>query len=107
MDERLPLRWEDPPRPLTTAEQFAQEWGACAAQLRAHPGEWAVIIEGLAPTKASTMTTKIRRGDVAPWLNDDGNGKYEAQQHTTSNRLSATASRSVTVYARYVLFEND
>jgi hypothetical protein len=102
---RQPLRWEDPPRPLTIAEQFAREWRPVAKALRDRPSQWAVIAEGLAPTKASSLAAKIRRGDVDPFDND-GTGKFEAQQHTAPAH-PRVAGREVTVYARYVRFEND
>jgi hypothetical protein len=73
-----------------------------AAMLPERPGDWAVIIEGLAPTKGSSLASKIRRGDVAPFLND-GNGKFEASQYTTRD---TGVTREVTVYARYAVFEN-
>lgn len=101
---RLPLRWEAPPQPLTTAELFAAEWLAVAMALRDRPEEWAVIVEGLAPTKASSLSSKIRRGDVTPFLND-GNGKFEASQHTIPEEARTNMAREVTVYARYVTFE--
>jgi hypothetical protein len=88
---------------LTTAEAFAHEWEDVARMLKGRAGEWAVIAEGLAPTKASSLASKIRRGDVAPFLNDGG-GKFEASQHT-EGAAQVSAAREVTVYARYAIFE--
>lgn len=106
MTRRLPLRWEAPPQPPTTAELFAATWADVAKMLKDRPGDWAVIDEGLAPTKGSSLASKIRRGDVHPFLND-GNGKYEASQYTKpEGSQSHTSAREVTIYARYVLFEN-
>lgn len=103
---RLPLRWEDPPRALTKAEEFEAERPGYLGPLREErPGQWAVIAEFSVPTKASSLAAKIRRGDVEPFVND-GNGKFEAQQHTAPGAIGP-ASREVTVYARYILFERD
>ncbi len=105
---RLPLRWENPPQPLTRAEEFEQEWSDAAAMLKERRGEWAVLAEFHVPAKASSLAAKIRRGDVAPFIND-GASRFEASQHTrpTEPGDDPVATRRVTVYARYVVFDND
>jgi hypothetical protein len=103
---RLPLRWEAPPQPLTKAETFALEWADVTQVLKQRAGQWAVIVEGLSPNSASVLTSKIRRGDVEPFLND-GAGKFEASQYTDPQGRATGSAREVTIYARYAFFERD
>lgn len=87
------LRWEAPPeRHGNAAPAKPLKYQAAADQLRAKPGEWAVLAEGKTPSSAGGLAARIRRGvgAFAPA------GSFEARQ-------IGPASGSVSkVYARYV-----
>ncbi|MEH1168935.1 hypothetical protein V6V47_26480 [Micromonospora sp. CPCC 205539] len=89
------LRWEDPPPPTRRnprtpggATAAAERAVRIAAELRARPGEWAVIAEG---ANSRVLTTRIRHGVIAVWRPA---GAYEAVCRTVDGRI--------TVFARYV-----
>jgi hypothetical protein len=58
------LRWEDPP-PLRGADQSQSRWAPVAAELREHPGKWAVIAEYAHPNQASSIAQRIKKGTLS------------------------------------------
>jgi hypothetical protein len=84
------IRWETPP-PFTTAHRTTDRtpWAAIAVELRARPGEWAVVHEGKADV---SMQRRIRLG-TSPWFRPAG--AFEATQRRGGDGVVAT-------YARYV-----
>ena len=86
------LRWEEPPN---RRQSKAARWASVAAELRARPGEWAVIEETGTNTTTASTVQYIKKGDgpFAPI------GAFEAisRSERGENRLIKTQ-----VYARYV-----
>lgn len=85
------VRWEDPP-PHGNARRDRGGWGIVAEALKARPGEWAVIGEGVKHGTAGALVTRITRGQRAWW---SPAGAFEARGRAGTDGL-------VTVYARYV-----
>lgn len=80
-----PVKWEAPPdRP----KQYP--WAAIAAELRKHPGEWALIFEG----DRSSVVIAIRQGAVGDVHPDLG---FET---STRNNKRGTP-RTCDLYMRY------
>lgn len=88
------IRWEEPPPrdPRGHDRRPSQEskYDRLAAQLRARPGEWALVYEG-PKGKASGMAMVIRLSQVVAFPNLD----YEATTRTIGGGKTRT-------YARYI-----
>ncbi len=91
------LRWEEPPN---RRQNKATRWAPVAAELRARPGEWAVIEETSNQTSTAATVQYVKKGDgpFAPL------GAFDAISRT--ERLpkgpGGGALTVTKVYARYV-----
>jgi hypothetical protein len=96
------LRWEEPPptnhggrrrppRPRAVIPG-GERWQAVADELRAHPGEWAVLRDDR-PYSAGGLMTRIREGSFAPFA---PLGSFDAATRQTSR------GGPVLLYARYI-----
>jgi hypothetical protein len=81
------VKFQDPP-PAKTGPH-AGGWFQIAAELKARPGEWAIVRENV----TSNISTYIRRGGSAAFVPA---GSFEA-----TARRNGTPGR-VDIYARYV-----
>jgi hypothetical protein len=85
------IRWEEPPPGRPAGRETGNgnsRWNAVAAELRAHPGRWALIREG---ESGSGLATHIRQGHIACFTPA---GDFDA--------VSRQARGVNRVYARYV-----
>ncbi len=62
------IRWENPPL-SRRGSGYPQglgksQWAEVADDLRAHPGDWALIAEGPVPGPNSGLATQIRMGQM-------------------------------------------
>ncbi|MET7395583.1 hypothetical protein ABZS66_19045 [Dactylosporangium sp. NPDC005572] len=95
------LRWEEPPDSRKVrAAQRADRWRPLADELRARPGEWAVIAEGQVDRRGEThaaLAAYIRAG-MGPFA--------PARSFETKARTAPAAERGSArvgkVWARYV-----
>ena len=55
------MRWEEPPEGAGVPG-FKVKYREEAAQLRANPGRWALLAEGLPPRQGYSLADNIRRG---------------------------------------------
>lgn len=88
------VRWEDPPPNKSgghKAPRRTQYWRDVAAELRAHPDKWAVVLEGDNWSGIGGMSSAITAGRLAAFRPD---GAFQAQTRTTP--------AGFTIYARYV-----
>lgn len=83
--EQTLVVFEEPPS--TPGARRVFEWRRIAAELRAAPGRWALVVKD----GDSSMVTRIRYGQINAFLP----GHYQAK----SSRVSPT---SIDIYARYV-----
>lgn len=86
------VRWEDPP---DSRAQLAARWRDAAAELRARPGVWAVLLESDS-SKCSALVNYVKRGH-GPFAPAPGGGVFEALSRTVHKREGRVA-----VYARYI-----
>lgn len=87
------IRWEQPPAPAQSARPYTtrrSKLAPLADELRAQPGQWAVVFEGSAG-QATGMATHIRLGQMACFA---PSGDFDA----TTRRSNGVT----TTYARYV-----
>lgn len=73
-EQRRIIRWEAPPptkygkgRGRRPQGDGRDQWETVAADLRAQPGEWAVIAEMENNGPVSTLTSAIKRGATPAW----------------------------------------
>lgn len=88
------LRWEDPPpanRRAAPSKDRREHWARCAAVLRQHRGQWAVLMEGQRFGDAGGITGMIRAGRLAAFRPPES---FEA--------TTRTAGDLYIVYARYI-----
>jgi hypothetical protein len=81
------IRWEDPPEPAARGRRHTLAWAEVAAELRARPGEWAVVYEG---ASNNALPDRIKAGKAG---------------FTPAGAFEATlrgAGRAQATYARYV-----
>jgi hypothetical protein len=78
------LVWKEPP-----SEPQRQSWSIIAAELLAHPGEWAIVAEKPNSAAAANVASQIKRGVYSGM----SAGEFEAVARTVDG-----VSR---VYARY------
>lgn len=83
------VRWEDPP-PARGTRQARSRWHRIAAELRANPGQWAVVATYPSMSARSTAV-KINAGKVAAMRPA---GHWEA--------CTRTVEGETRIYARYV-----
>lgn len=85
------MKWEEPPLSPRTAR--GRTWKAEAAELRAHPGQWAVIAERprYERSRAYDLSVNVKQGRIAAFR---PSGSFEA-----AVRLDGDMHK---VYARYV-----
>jgi hypothetical protein len=69
------LVWEDPPDRYARA---VRNWQKIVAELKAHPGKWAVIAEFPVRSKADSLGVTIRSGRAIAWRPA---GSFDAQVH--------------------------
>jgi hypothetical protein len=81
------IRWEAPPVERSKPRRIA-EWDGVATDLRARPGEWALIATGAQHTGTAGQINAGRIVAFAPA------GTFEAQRQTVDGEIR--------VYARYV-----
>lgn len=84
----MSLEWKSPPTPKATGGSSDHE--RVAKVLRSRPGEWALIMTGVAPGHVSA----IKKGQKAAYRPA---GSFEAVQ-----RASETVKGKIDVYARYI-----
>lgn len=84
------IRWEDPPAHGNLKGVDGGAYGPIAMALRARPGDWAVILEGITAGTAGPLVGRIRNGygPFAP------KGDFEAMSRIKDGQRN--------VYARYV-----
>jgi len=74
------LRWEKPPKHTAPAGRRGgtwSRWSGVADDLRAHPGEWALVAEG--PDNENTsLATHIRMGQMSCFAPA---GEFDAEAH--------------------------
>lgn len=90
------LRWEDPPTAHSAAGKPKQprrtdKWRTVAAELRARPGEWAVLLEAERFGNGGGIAGKIKAGDLAAFRPA---GSFDATTRTVDGLYA--------VYARYI-----
>lgn len=83
------IRWEDRP-PVSRERPRRMDWRLVAEQLRARPGEWAVVQEGLVDTSAISRIQRALSPVFAPA------GSFEASQRVSPQ------TRVPALYVRYV-----
>lgn len=86
------LKWEDPP---PSNQGPRGKWGAVAAELKAHPGKWALIAEGI--KHASTVSNGVKTGKIKAF---EPAGEFEATTRSTTPKDGGP--RVFDVYARYI-----
>lgn len=87
------IRWEEPPREHGNARpKRASKYQAVADNLRAHPGEWALIVENISPGSGGSLSYRIRNG-VNP---------FDPPRHFDAKLIGPAGGSSSKVYARYV-----
>lgn len=87
------VRWEEPPAEHGNAKpKPPSKYQVVADALRARPGEWAVIIEGVSPGTAGGMTHRIKSGV----------GPYAPARSFEARCAGPAGGQSSKVYARYV-----
>lgn len=86
------IRWEDPPPHGNSKPKPAYKYQSVVDDLRANPGEWAVVLEDVTTGTAGAMVHRIKNG----WTCFLPGGAFEA---VCRNGERAGRSR---VYARYV-----
>jgi hypothetical protein len=84
------IRWEAPPVERVKPRRIA-EWDGVASDLRARPGEWALIAVGVEHTNTAGQINAARIRCFAPA------GAFEAQRQLVDGEIR--------VYARYVAEE--
>jgi hypothetical protein len=91
------LRWEKPPtgKDMRAADQLAR-WTPVADELRARPGEWAVVAEG--DTQDFNRIIGYIRGGRGPFAPEKS---FEARQRTEPTK-GARGGRTGRIYARYI-----
>ncbi len=86
------IRWENPP--ATTRRGVGRPrdhtWNQVAEQLRARPGQWAVVEDDM-PANRTAIANHIRQGAILAFA---PSGTYDATSRSKQGR--------VTIYARYV-----
>jgi hypothetical protein len=85
------LKWEDPPEPPKGVGRPSR-YKRIAEELRAHPGEWALIAKGDNPS----MATNIRSATIAAFRPPHS---FEA---VTSNKRMENGRMIADTHARYV-----
>lgn len=90
------IRWEDPPEhgniDKPKAPRRTSLWRAAAAELRAHPGDWALVIQVEHPTDVLGMAGQIRAGRLVAFRPA---GSFETRTVCRQGKLSR-------LYARYI-----
>jgi hypothetical protein len=86
------IRWEEPPKHANGLRGAMSKFQAAADALRARPGEWAVIAEGLRPGTSGPTAVRIRAG-LGPFA---PKGSFEAKS------IGPASGGTHKVYARYV-----
>lgn len=71
----MKLKWEDPPAGRGTSAGVARRWLAEAAELRAHPGQWAMLKHS--NKWPGNLAYNIRTGRLLPFKPA---GAFEAVQ---------------------------
>lgn len=86
------IRWEDPPpsKRSLRKQDGSSRYADVAEELRANPGRWAVVLDGLSGS-GSSLATQIRMGYTVCFCPA---GDFDAT-------IRQTGGRAV-VYARYV-----
>lgn len=84
------IEWKDPTPPATRSGR-GTDWKLIADELRAHPGQWAVV----AHDRGEAVATSIKRGAIAAFRPA---GSFEAR----SRRQRFNEPKSCDIYARYV-----
>jgi hypothetical protein len=82
------IRWEDPPEDARGAN-VTDRWQAIAEELRAHPGQWAVVLESTA-------------GPCGGWVNRIRVGKSAFKPAGAFEAVGRSEGKKARVYARYV-----
>lgn len=83
------MTWEEPPR--SPRLEGMQRLRSIADELRANPGRWAVVYDGVTPQVASRRAGDIRIGSLGAFRPA---GAFEATTRATAGQCR--------VYARYV-----
>lgn len=78
------IKWQEPPADARGRDK----WGPVADELRAQPGRWALVAEGV----SASMSTAFKRGRIIAF---QPAGSFEA---VTRNVVDGRAD----IYARYV-----
>jgi hypothetical protein len=95
VEQRQVLRWEDPDR---REEPVLAQHAAIVAELRARPGQWAVIWEGrFNRSPVNAIRTAVKKG-VAPFVDPAGEGYFQCTQRTLKPGENEGA-----LYVRYVI----
>lgn len=88
------LRWEGPPSEHgNTGRKPPTKYEAVANALRARPGEWAVIAEGITAGHAGKVSHGIRNG--TPW-------PFAPPRHFEAKAIGPARGSLSKIYARYV-----
>lgn len=71
-----PLEWKDPPETALGGRGGSEnKWRAIGEQLRANPGQWAVVDQKYTRASATALASRVRRGRMTATL---GDGRFEA-----------------------------
>jgi hypothetical protein len=85
----IEINWEEPPESLLARQR--RDWRGIADELRSHPGQWAVVAEGV----SASTGTHIRHGRLTAFAPA---GTFEARVSGARD----SDGRANKIYARYI-----